>query len=322
MTDALRLDPDSLLSKFGFNDGDVPDDYEEWQAGQGIAPVDWIREGDWHAILAELVRTHLLPRLDHAVTVTEMAGNHNPVRAIEIDGEPAPDRMEWEPEYVDVPFADVQRVADDTENGLFPLATAVAGTVRDLGLTPRQAVELRAIATTMEIPACEIRHCAAILANRSAVDPDVDEPNPYSVARARAARRAAELVARPDLVPRTFDEAHWTAIHHQLFQDTNQPAAFAPQKPVAAALTELRALTPESATGTLAAVIPVLVDARPFTGSLQFHDGNRRSRRILVQHALERVGLSIDWKWFRDNRERYETADGLKELLDLAVRRG
>jgi fido (protein-threonine AMPylation protein) len=52
---------------------------------------------------------------------------------------------------------------------------------------------------------------------------------------------------------------------------------------------------------------------------LNFPNGNRRSRRILIQHALERVGLTIDWKWFSDNRELYEEPDGLEDLLELAV---
>jgi cell filamentation protein len=41
----------------------------------------------------------------------------------------------------------------------------------------------------------------------------------FNAERQLTAGRQIELTARPDLVARTFDSAHWKAIHRQIFQD-------------------------------------------------------------------------------------------------------
>jgi cell filamentation protein len=41
----------------------------------------------------------------------------------------------------------------------------------------------------------------------------------FNAERQLTAARQIELTTRPELVPRTFDTAHWKAIHHQIFQD-------------------------------------------------------------------------------------------------------
>ena len=41
----------------------------------------------------------------------------------------------------------------------------------------------------------------------------------FNAERQLTALRAAELVARPNLIARTFDAGHWKAIHRQIFQD-------------------------------------------------------------------------------------------------------
>jgi fido (protein-threonine AMPylation protein) len=327
----LRLDADSLFSKFGFYDGDVPESFDEWRAAQGLEPIDWLLGGDWHWILVELVRTRLLPALNRTVEVGNIGGNHNPIRAVTVDGVEAEEFEQQvrddlvedlRPEYVEVPYREVEQLLQRSENGLFPLAPAVADTVRQLGLTPRQRVELRAIATTMSVGADEISAYGQILAGRRAVDPDEVRRSgapEHEVDRALVARRAAELVARPDLVPRTFDLAHWVAIHRQLFQDTDEAAArVRPEVDVTQQLAALRELTADTASRTLAAVVPALVEARPFTRSLPWRVHNARSRRVLIQHALDRIGLTIDWKWLGAD-ESYRTAADLEECFDLAI---
>jgi fido (protein-threonine AMPylation protein) len=41
----------------------------------------------------------------------------------------------------------------------------------------------------------------------------------FNAKRRLTAVRAAALIARPDLVPRTFDADHWKATHHLVFPD-------------------------------------------------------------------------------------------------------
>ena len=66
----LMLYASCLASKFGFNDGDAPEDW-----------YDTDREGwHWHATLIELVREHLLPLIPD-VEVYELDSIHNPIRA-------------------------------------------------------------------------------------------------------------------------------------------------------------------------------------------------------------------------------------------------
>ncbi|MEU1044011.1 hypothetical protein ABZ400_02490 [Streptomyces sp. NPDC005897] len=102
-----------LLSKWGFNDGDDPDDWLDYCEANGI---------DYNAVdfpLAQLVHRHLLPALDQTVTVVEMDTIHNPIRADKVDGqdvtgdvwygrEPAPTLT---PEYVTIPMSEVARLA-------------------------------------------------------------------------------------------------------------------------------------------------------------------------------------------------------------------
>lgn len=318
----LRLDPDGLFSKFGFNDGDVPDGFEVWRERQGLAPIDWHLDGDWHEILDELVRTRLVPAIDRDVEVVKMLTNHNPCRALTVDGRTPEEYEELlregrveeiEPEFVDVPYADVEQVVQRTENGLFPLAAAATETVRRLGLTSRQAGELRAIAISTGIDADVIKTCGMVLAGVRSVDPDEAAPT-------LVALRAAELAAEPRLVPRTYDLAHWAAIHRHLCRDTDESAGVVrPGVDVDKQLAALRDLTPESASRTLAEIVPGLVAARPFTCTALYDGGNDCARRVLIQHALERIGLTIDWKWVGPDDEAYAPADELRDRFDLAV---
>jgi hypothetical protein len=108
----LTLFSDSLLSKWGFNDGDDPDAWLDYCEANGI---------DYNTVefpLAALVRQYLLPALDQDVSVVEIETSHNPIRAELVDGvdvteawygrAPAPTLT---PEYVDVPISEVAKLA-------------------------------------------------------------------------------------------------------------------------------------------------------------------------------------------------------------------
>lgn len=103
----LHLASSSLLSKYGFDDGAIPDQVLDYLYDHGIADP-----GDWHSILVTLVRTHLLPELakHHRVEVEEIGTHHNPIRARSVDDKPVDTDLSWmdlTPEYVLVPMSEV-----------------------------------------------------------------------------------------------------------------------------------------------------------------------------------------------------------------------
>lgn len=125
MTDATRkltLFSNGLLSKWGFNDGDEPDDVADWIEEDGIE----YQNIPWHPVLHRLVREHLLPVLDQAVVVYDIDTIHNPIRAESVDGVEVDDYnrrgkkgevLVLTPDYVDVPYAVVlQAVRDELAN--------------------------------------------------------------------------------------------------------------------------------------------------------------------------------------------------------------
>lgn len=109
---SVRLRSEGLLSKWGFNDGDSPDDWHDYCEARGIEYPGWP--------LAALVREFLLPRLNQQVTVTEIDTIHNPIRAQTVDGRDVTglwydshDDLDGilTPEYVGIPMSEVVRVA-------------------------------------------------------------------------------------------------------------------------------------------------------------------------------------------------------------------
>ena len=82
----LRLDWESLFTKYGFADGDVPEDFDRWRREQGLAPIDWGLDGDWHGVLDQLVRTRLLPELDRHGRGDHRTDQPQPGRAFAVDG--------------------------------------------------------------------------------------------------------------------------------------------------------------------------------------------------------------------------------------------
>jgi hypothetical protein len=109
---SLTLYSDGLLSKFGFNDGDDPDDWLDYCEANGI---------DYNEVdfpLVQLVRQYLLPALDQQVTVVEIETAHNPIRARTVDGIEVRgdvtvhgDPIELTPEQVTIPMSEVARLA-------------------------------------------------------------------------------------------------------------------------------------------------------------------------------------------------------------------
>lgn len=101
-----------LLSKWGFNDGEAPDQWYDYCDSLGI---DWTK---LEYPLSALVRKYLHPALDQAVTLCDIETSHNPIRAETVNGKdmtevwygraPGPTLT---PEAVDVAMADVLRLA-------------------------------------------------------------------------------------------------------------------------------------------------------------------------------------------------------------------
>lgn len=106
----LHLGSSSLLSKYGFDDGVIPDQVLDYLDEHGMAYPD-----DWHRILVRLVRIHLLPELlkHHVIEVEEIDAHHNPIRARSVDGvsidTDLPASITLMPAYVLVPMAAVAR---------------------------------------------------------------------------------------------------------------------------------------------------------------------------------------------------------------------
>lgn len=108
----ITLDSFGLLSKWGFGDGDTPDQWLDYLDERGI---DW-DDAEWP--LAALVRRYLLPKLEenHTIDVYEIGTIHNPIRAryvdgVEIDDYAAEPQVKMRPEYVEVPLSEALKIA-------------------------------------------------------------------------------------------------------------------------------------------------------------------------------------------------------------------
>jgi hypothetical protein len=101
--EVLTLDAASLVSKFGFWDGDPP----SWLEDRFVASWDDAEDeyglllNEWHGVLTSLVEERLVPAIraaGHEVETYRIDGNHNPIRASSVDG------IEYDG-YMDAPFA-------------------------------------------------------------------------------------------------------------------------------------------------------------------------------------------------------------------------
>ena len=111
--DHLTLHSVGLLSKWGFNDGDVDEYLADWLEAQGFPEDSY----DWHDVLIELVQTRLLPQLaacGHQVETTTIGTIHNPIRAVWVDGA----EVDWvaaiprrlSPDSIDIPYWDILKI--------------------------------------------------------------------------------------------------------------------------------------------------------------------------------------------------------------------
>lgn len=99
--DVIEFYPDGLLHKFGFGDGDMLYDLIE-EHDLGV---------DHQELLIAVVERLVVPRLDQEVETYTLPSLHNPIRAGTIDGEKADAFDSITPEVVEVPVADVIRIA-------------------------------------------------------------------------------------------------------------------------------------------------------------------------------------------------------------------
>lgn len=107
----LTLHSDCLVSRWGFNDGDMPEWIEDACDEHGVDFADHLRHDVWHDTLWTLVNDHLLPALDQRVELVRIHTTHNPVRACTVDGVSVEDQwtevdttVELTPESVTVPL--------------------------------------------------------------------------------------------------------------------------------------------------------------------------------------------------------------------------
>lgn len=107
---SLILRSQGLLSKWGFSDGDTPEDLMDYWDELGVPYPDW------RPALCAIVQRHLLPELAkrHKVEVEEIETIHNPIRATvvdgtEIDDTSGEDEVVLTPEWVTVPYPAIAR---------------------------------------------------------------------------------------------------------------------------------------------------------------------------------------------------------------------
>lgn len=101
-----------LLSKWGFNDGDPPPEWDDYLEEQGHD-----REAFEFPLVA-LVLTYLIPEVSrhHTVEVCEIDTHHNPIRVervdgVEIDPTVLNDGIVLHPEWVEVPLSAALTIA-------------------------------------------------------------------------------------------------------------------------------------------------------------------------------------------------------------------
>ncbi|MBE7190552.1 Fic family protein [Jatrophihabitans endophyticus] len=139
-----------------------------------------------------------------------------------------------------------------------------------------------------------------------------DSTEAFNAERRLTALRAAELVARPELVARTFDTAHWKAIHHQVFQDVYEWAGefrtvdigkgghgFVSEDELEHWADEILGQVRQTdmfAGRDRAGVVDGLMSTMQAVNIIHpFREGNGRTQRILTEHIAERAGYLLDW---------------------------
>ena len=163
----------------------------------------------------------------------------------------------------------------------------------------------------------------------------------FNAERQLTAGRQIELIARPELVARTFDAAHWKAIHHQVFQDVYEWAGefrtvnigkdghgFAPEAQLEEYASEILGQVREAnmfAGRDRAGVVEGLTYTLQAVNIIHpFREGNGRTQRILTEHIAEHAGYLLDWHRISPDEQNYVMAqafDGDLEPLHDALER-
>lgn len=86
MTDELALRSMCLFSKYGFNDGDVPDTFLDYCDDHQLE-YPATGESGWHLLLVDLVDQLLVPLLPAPVEAYRIGTIHNPIRARTVNGQ-------------------------------------------------------------------------------------------------------------------------------------------------------------------------------------------------------------------------------------------
>lgn len=103
----LVLNPRGLYSKYGFNDGDMPDHIREWFESQAY-DLDSL---DWHETLFNLVNEFVLPRvtLPAGTSLWRIHSAHNPARVRDEAGNDVYDSDDWHANvHVDLSLPDAR----------------------------------------------------------------------------------------------------------------------------------------------------------------------------------------------------------------------
>lgn len=124
MTDArdvFTLWPEGLMSRWGFQDGDVihqDDDFWDYANEHGVDLLTV--ERDW--LLLAVVQTFIVPVVDQVLDVFHMETQHNPVRTRTVDGHLIDHRLDEDdqpvhltPREITVPYADVLALARELQ---------------------------------------------------------------------------------------------------------------------------------------------------------------------------------------------------------------
>ena len=110
----MTFHTNDLLSKWGFGDGDMLTDL--LLDNNLEVPYSAERMRYDHVVLIEVVKTHVIPRIDASIVAVEYGSLHNPIRASEVNGK----EVDWfkynegirlSPETVEVDDADILAIA-------------------------------------------------------------------------------------------------------------------------------------------------------------------------------------------------------------------
>jgi hypothetical protein len=129
----VKFYTNGLLSKFGFEDGDMLDDMLDWAGYAGLDQVHHFTVSDeydsfsfYHVVLSVAVCAYVVPALDQRVDIELLHTIHNPVRANRVDGQ----RVE---SWYDSPFTLTPEFVEVADETVLALARALCREIPDGG---------------------------------------------------------------------------------------------------------------------------------------------------------------------------------------------